>query len=178
MARLRIIKHGIDEAIKVYEEFRRFKNDGFIESIDTDFFFNLTDIILSAYKRVLKENEELTISNKEIDKECSRLEKKEVELINENEHYKDLIYALKTYYDITEEDFEIVQKQDEIDIGDIQETEIKNDGINYYEYKNNGATESGYSKNYSVNDIETRLKINELVQALKQLDKRVRKLED
>lgn len=79
---------------------------------------------------------------------------------------------------IVNKDFEIVQKQDEIDIGDIQETEIKNDGINYYEYKNNGATESGYSKNYSVNDIETRLKINELVQALKQLDKRVRKLED
>ena len=38
--------------------------------------------ILSDYKRVLKENEELKISNKEIDKECSRLEKKEVELIN------------------------------------------------------------------------------------------------
>lgn len=62
--------------------------------------------IVSDYKKVLKENEELTISNKEIDKECSRLEKKEVELINENEHYKDLIYALKTYYDITEEDLE------------------------------------------------------------------------
>ena len=51
--------NNIDEAIKVYEEFRRFKNDGFIESIDTDFFFNLTDIILSDYKRVLKENEKL-----------------------------------------------------------------------------------------------------------------------
>lgn len=51
--------NNIDEAIKVYEEFRRFKNDGFIESIDTDFLFNLTDIILSDYKRVLKENEEL-----------------------------------------------------------------------------------------------------------------------
>lgn len=51
--------NNIDEAIKVYEEFRRFKNDGFIESIDTDFFFNLIDIILSDYKRVLKENEEL-----------------------------------------------------------------------------------------------------------------------
>ena len=51
--------NNIDEAIKVYEEFRRFKNDGFIESIDTDFFFNLTDIILSDYKRVLKENEQL-----------------------------------------------------------------------------------------------------------------------
>ena len=47
--------------------------------------------ILSDYKRVLKENEELTISNKEIDKECSRLEEKEIKLINENEHYKDLI---------------------------------------------------------------------------------------
>lgn len=36
--------------------------------------------ILSDYKRVLKENEELKISNKEIDKECSRLERKEVEM--------------------------------------------------------------------------------------------------
>ena len=123
------------KAIKMYEEFRKFKNDGFIESIDTDFFFNLTDIILSDYKRVLKENEELlevkvsasahnrilelekeneelTISNKEIDKECSRLEEKEVKLINENEHYKDLICALETYYDITEEDLEKCMKND------------------------------------------------------------------
>ena len=68
--------------------------------------------ILSDYKRVLKENEELKISNKEIDKECSRLEEKEVKLINENEHYKDLIYALKTYYDITEEDLEKCMKND------------------------------------------------------------------
>ena len=68
--------------------------------------------ILSDYKRVLKENEELKISNKEIDKECSRLEKKEIELINENEYYKDLIYALKTYYDITEEDLEKCMKND------------------------------------------------------------------
>ena len=127
--------YNIDEAIKMYEEFRKFKNDGFIESIDTDFFFNLTDIILSDYKRVLKENEELlevkvsasahnrilelekeneelTIRNKEIDKECSRLEEKEVKLINENEHYKDLICALETYYDITEEDLEKCMKND------------------------------------------------------------------
>lgn len=68
--------------------------------------------VLEDYKRALKENEELTISNKEIDKECSRLEKKEIELINENEHYKDLIYALKTYYDITEEDLEKCMKND------------------------------------------------------------------
>lgn len=86
---------NIDEAIKVYEKFRRFKDKGFIKSIDPDFFFNLTDMFLSDYKRVLKmnevllkENEELKISNKEIDKECSRLEKKEVELINELSQYK------------------------------------------------------------------------------------------
>ena len=63
-------------------------------------------------EKLQKENEELTISNKEIDKECSRLEKKEVELINENENYKDLIYALETYYDITDEDLERCIKDD------------------------------------------------------------------
>ena len=68
--------------------------------------------ILSDYKRVLKENEELTISNKEIDKECSRLEEKEVKLINDNEHYKDLIHALEIYYDITEENLEECMKKD------------------------------------------------------------------
>ncbi len=80
--------------------------------IKTDEVSKIIYNILSDYKRVLKENEELTISNKEIDKECSRLEKKEIELINENEHYKDLIYALKTYYDITEEDLEKCMKND------------------------------------------------------------------
>ena len=72
----------------------------------------IQETILQDYKRVLKENEELKISNKEIDKECSRLEKKEVELINENEHYEDLIYALKTYYNITREDLEKCMKND------------------------------------------------------------------
>ncbi len=69
----------------------------------------------SAHNRILeleKENEELTISNKEIDKECSRLEEKEVKLISENEHYKDLIHALETYYDITEKDLEECMKND------------------------------------------------------------------
>lgn len=75
-------------------------------------YYEAVSKLLSDYKRVLKENETLKISNKEIDKECSRLEKKEVELINENEHYKDLIYALKTYYDITEEDLERCIKND------------------------------------------------------------------
>ena len=152
--------NNIDEAIKVYEEFRRFKNDGFIESIDTDFFFNLTDIILSDYKRVLKENEELTISNKEIDKECSRLEEKEVKLINENEHYKDLIYALETYYDITEEDFEIVQKQDEIDIDSIEEIKLR----------------PSDREHLSFGGLIFEEKINKLVQAVKQLNKEVKEL--
>ena len=71
-----------------------------------------SDEIYQRYCELKQENEELKISNKEIDKECSRLEKKEVELINENEQYEDLIYALKTYYDITEEDLEKCMKND------------------------------------------------------------------
>lgn len=68
--------------------------------------------ILNLIEELQKENEELTISNKEIDKECNRLEEKEVKLINENEHYKDLIHALETYYDITEEDLKECMKND------------------------------------------------------------------
>ena len=119
--------------IKMYELLRTFKKEGIENFVITR--KKYVDVILSDYKRVLKENEELlevkvstsahnrilelekeneelTISNKEIDKECSRLEEKEVKLINENEHYKDLIYALKTYYDITEEDLEKCMKND------------------------------------------------------------------
>lgn len=69
-------------------------------------------LLKSENEELQKENEELTISNKEIDKECNRLEEKEVKLINENEHYKDLIDALETYYDITEEDLEECMKND------------------------------------------------------------------
>ena len=75
-------------------------------------FFSLYNNAIEKNKKLRKENEELKISNKEIDKECSRLEKKEVELINENEHYEDLIYALKTYYNITREDLEKCMKND------------------------------------------------------------------
>lgn len=110
-------ENSIEEDIKILEEF---KTNGYHillmkygDRIKTNFKLEKAiEHILSDYKRVLKENEELTISNKEIDKECSRLEKKEVELINENEHYKDLIYALETYYDITEEDLEKCMKND------------------------------------------------------------------
>lgn len=38
---------NLEGAIKVYKEFRRFKNDGWIESIDPDYFFNLVDYILA-----------------------------------------------------------------------------------------------------------------------------------
>lgn len=110
-------ENSIKEDIKDIEKYISFTSKRENFSHDTDWNWNKDlankiEHILSDYKRVLKENEELTISNKEIDKECSRLEKKEVELINENEHYKDLIYALKTYYDITEEDLEKCMKND------------------------------------------------------------------
>lgn len=64
---------NIDEAIKVYEEFRRFKDKGFIKSIDPDFFFNLTDMFLSDYKRTLKENEELKLYNNSITSELEQM---------------------------------------------------------------------------------------------------------
>ena len=45
--------------------------------------------ILSDYKRVLKENEQLQEEFKQIDHECERLEEKEVRLIKENEELKE-----------------------------------------------------------------------------------------
>ena len=108
-------RSSIKEDIRILESIIKINND-YLQGVENQT-INQKEIkalehILSDYKRVLKENEELKISNKEIDKECSRLEKKEVELINENEHYEDLIYALKTYYDITEEDLEKCMKND------------------------------------------------------------------
>lgn len=66
---------NIDEAIKVYEKFRRFKDKGFIKSIDPDFFFNLTDMFLSDYKRVLKMNEVLLKENKELKEKLDKISK-------------------------------------------------------------------------------------------------------
>lgn len=136
------MKNSIEEDVKMVEDFidvvsvflPKYSTKKVEKIIDEESYIAIKHI-LSDYKRVLKENEELlevkvstsahnrilelekeneelTISNKEIDKECSRLEEKEVKLINENEHYKDLIYALKTYYDITEEDLEKCIKND------------------------------------------------------------------
>ena len=102
---------NIEEIIELSKEEIDAKAENITAILDIEDLISL-EHILSDYKIVLKENEELKISNKEIDKECSRLEEKEVKLINENEHYKDLIYALKTYYDITEEDLEKCMKND------------------------------------------------------------------
>lgn len=65
-----------------------------------------------ALKTVLNELERLQKEFKAVDNECSRLEQKEIILESENEHYKDLIYALETYYTITEEDLEKCVKED------------------------------------------------------------------
>lgn len=43
---------------------------------------------------------------KAVDHECTRLEEKELNLIDENNHLNDLLSALETYYDITQEDLE------------------------------------------------------------------------
>ena len=114
-------ENSIEEDIKIVENYL---TNSAMNEIDSNFFKNggweVVDLeipkamnhILSDYKRVLKENEELIISNKEIDKECSRLEEKEVKLINKNEHYKDLIYALEIYYDIAKEELEECIKND------------------------------------------------------------------
>lgn len=77
---------NMDEAIKVYEEFRRFKDNGFIESIDPDFFKNLTDMFLSDYKRVLKENEQLRTEVNSSKKEYETYKKQYFCLINRIEN--------------------------------------------------------------------------------------------
>lgn len=70
-------------------------------------------------------------------------------------------------------DFEILEDEEEIDIQSIEETEIKNkDGAEYY---NGGYTESGYTKNYSLDDLQSRKIINQLIKAVKQLDKKINK---
>lgn len=60
--------------------------------------------LLSLDEETVNAIENLINKNKELEKE--------VRLIKENEHYEDLIYALKTYYGITEEDLEKCMKND------------------------------------------------------------------
>lgn len=68
--------------------------------------------ILSDYKRVLKENEELNSKIPNLEQGTEILMEINTKLTNENEHYEDLICALETYYDITEEDLKECMKND------------------------------------------------------------------
>ena len=70
---------NIEEIIELSKEEIDEKNENITAILDIEDLISL-EHILSDYKRVLKENAELKISNKETDKECSRLEKKEVEM--------------------------------------------------------------------------------------------------
>ena len=79
--------NNIDEAIKVYTEFRRFKNNGFIETIDPVFFFNLTDCILKRYKELEEKETEKFLKILE-DNSKTTLVKEVMELRKENEQYK------------------------------------------------------------------------------------------
>ena len=72
------------------------------------------------------------------------------------------------------EELEIIEEEPEIDIQGIEETEIKNDGrMDYFEYFNDGETESKYSVDYSKSDLATRKIINQLIKAVKQLDNQI-----
>lgn len=71
---------------------------------------DITD--LKALNNLLNELERLQKEFELLDHECSRLEQKEIILEKENERYKELMYALETYYSITEEDLEKCVKED------------------------------------------------------------------
>lgn len=73
---------------------------------------NAIEHILSDYKRVLKENEELNSKIPNLEQGTEILMEINTKLTNENEHYEDLICALETYYDITEEDLKECMKND------------------------------------------------------------------
>lgn len=79
--------NNIDEAIKVYTEFRRFKNNGFIETIDPVFFFNLTDCILKRYKELEEKETEKFLKILE-DNSKTTLAKEVMELRKENKRLK------------------------------------------------------------------------------------------
>lgn len=73
---------------------------------------NSFDNILSDYERVLKENKELNSKIPNLEQGTEILMEINTKLTNENEHYEDLICALETYYDITEEDLKECMKND------------------------------------------------------------------
>lgn len=102
-------RSSIEETIKIIE--RKIKEAEHYTDI-TGLYLTLDKELCNAFINILSDYKKLQEEFREVDHECDRLEKKEVELINENEHYTDLIYALKTYYDITEKDLEECMKND------------------------------------------------------------------
>lgn len=60
----------------------------------------------ALFKYLVRDYNKLYEEFKAVDHECTRLEEKELKLIDENNHFNDLLSALETYYDITQEDLE------------------------------------------------------------------------
>ena len=60
----------------------------------------------ALFKYLVRDYNKLYEEFKAVDHECTRLEEKELKLIDENNHLNDLLSALETYYDITQEDLE------------------------------------------------------------------------
>lgn len=95
------------ETLKSWKDYNiRNKN----KLLEADKIIKVQETILNLINKLQKENEELTISNKEIDKECSRLEAKEKSrniepvLINNKMYfidknlYEDLLNDIKSNY--------------------------------------------------------------------------------
>ena len=72
------------------------------------------EIVKNFERLYLKDfnNEKITNEDRLSYIECVLISNLIEKLQKENEHYEDLIYALKTYYDITEEDLEKCIKND------------------------------------------------------------------
>lgn len=111
---IKLKENSIEEDIKNAEHFiksiktdKEYKEDGWHGYYNKEIveLARILQHILSDYKKLQEEF-------KQVDRECERLEEKEVRLIEENEYYKDLLNALETYYDITEEDLEKCIKDD------------------------------------------------------------------
>lgn len=107
-------ENSIEEDMEIVENYLA---DSAINETDSDFFKNggweIVDLkIPKSMQHILSDYKKLQEEFKQVDHECERLEEKEVRLIKENEHYKDLINTLETYYEITREDLERCIKDD------------------------------------------------------------------
>lgn len=67
---------------------------------------------IQAIENILNRLEQLEKDFEIIQHEHDRLDKINNELLKKNEHYKYLMYALETYYNITEEDLQKCIKED------------------------------------------------------------------